>query len=184
MRGATNGKRRYYKDATSIDHDRVCASKAYLPQAKLEAEVVEVLHHLVETTPFETAYLDTQSAVDAAENRFKRARELYLGGFLRKEEVEKEDQRWKKAQKALQTLNADAILTMIGGIRSLATEYDSILPIKRRTLLHSVISAVFIQERALVALQLSNAFQTGLGGVICGPDGVRTRDLGLDRAAC
>jgi site-specific DNA recombinase len=171
MHGAHNGKNSYYRDASCITRDRVCPNPGYIRQKQLEQKVIKLLHDMGEHLPFEPQVFSTRNALADAEAQYERARQLFLAGHFSLEEVKNEKRALQKARKHLQSLNGDAILEKIGGIRTLATEFESILPIKRRTLLNDAITAVFIQEKGPVAVQLRHSFQLGMGGILCGPDG-------------
>ena len=73
-------------------------------------------------------------------------------------------------------------------VTSTLSDWRSTLPIDKKRQLRLVIETVWLQNNAILALQPTPAFLPLLsqaqGSCKSGPDGFRTRDLGLDRAAC
>ena len=69
-------------------------------------------------------------------------------------------------------------------------EWAKALPIEKRKLLRFAIAAAFVWDNTLVAIQPTPALFPLVSRFIeeshciCGDDGIRTRGLGLDRAAC
>ena len=75
-------------------------------------------------------------------------------------------------------------------IHDFAREWAKALPIEKRKLLRFAIAAAFVWDNTLVAIQPTPALFPLVSRFIeeshciCGDDGIRTRGLGLDRAAC
>jgi hypothetical protein len=55
---------------------------------------------------------------------------------------------------------------------------------KRKRLLQGMLGKVFLEGDEIGAIQPQRAVYPLMYTYSCGPDGIRTRDLGLDRAAC
>ena len=89
---------------------------------------------------------------------------------------------------SLRTIDNNAIAALFNLVRKTFFEWDRTFPTERKRLLRLVVEVVFLQGSFILALQPTLAFLPFLrgkkGNCNGGSDGVRTRDLGLDRAAC
>ena len=85
--------------------------------------------------------------------------------------------------------NFTATLTLSKKVQEAYANWTKLSTIEQKRLLRGSVEAIFVRENALVAVQPTFAFlplfTTFFEGCSkSGPDGIRTRDLGLDRAAC
>ncbi len=128
-------------------------------------------------------------SVEEAEAQLQRAQELYIRGEVTKDVVEREKERVENLIQPLQELDFTATLPLLKKLQPALTNWSKVTTIEQKRLLRLVIEAIFVRETAIVALQPTFAFLPVLR-TLCyessnsGPDGIRTRDLGLDRAAC
>ena len=143
-----------------------------------QERLVEFLH-----PPEDQAEVEEQER--ALQERLVRARKLYLAGDIGQGRYLEE--KWA-AQVALTSLHPrpkDVILAA----GSYLSDFDHLwsqahsYPEKAR-LLRSAVAAAFVKGRSLVALQPTESFFPLMHYCWSGSDGIRTRDLRLDRPAC
>jgi hypothetical protein len=91
----------------------------------------------------------------------------------------------------LQKKDNNAIMTFALEIRSKLARWQRLTNLEKRRLLQIVAEAVYIKGSVLVGVQptfallpLTTLTNEKIRVGSSGPDGIRTRDLGLDRAAC
>jgi hypothetical protein len=92
MRGVSAGPRYYYRDGNQCDHTCECPQPIVRAQA-IEQSVVKWLQSVVSTASDEMVAQDLQSQELGIEQRYERARELYLSGELDRPAYETEKDR-------------------------------------------------------------------------------------------
>ena len=184
MRGTSANQRRYYRDASQIEHTSNC------PQPMLRADAIEqqvVNYWLGVLTEDALQQVETaQARTGDLQARFKHIQELYVLGEIEREMYEAEKSRTEKCLEALTTTKYNANIAL-KGLSEQLRNWDRTLPIENKRLLQPLIEGVYIRGDAIVGLQPTPAFLPLVFQPLSwnfGPDGIRTRDLGLDRAAC
>lgn len=173
MRGIAGSEgRRYYRDATQIDRVGQCR-QPLIRASHIERQVVGRLVQIAQEGA--SAVRSAQERFEAAEARFQRARQLFLGGDMSREEYAQEKERRDNLQKGLQPTIDGAILLPIETIQNLSSEWHEMAPAEQKKLLRMALEAAFIRKNALVALQPTIAFLPLMGKPHCrsGPDGHR-----------
>jgi hypothetical protein len=194
MRAVSTSGRRYYRDSTRIDHVGDCEQlSAYAEE--IEAQVADFLSHiqLPEDWPNHAdEWLGTGNTArnPQAQRRWERAKELYLSGDMEREQYETEKKLYESSERDLTGYEPSAPMALGDMIHNFAQECAKALPIEKRKLLRFAIAAAFVWDNTLVAIQPTPALFPLVSRFIeeshciCGDDGIRTRGLGLDRAAC
>ncbi len=187
MRGSSDGKNInfYYRDSTRLEKLGEC------PQCTLKAEKIEAqfLTWLRQTLDNETVLnqlQDQQNGLEQAQIRYNRARDLYLAGQLSKTEFEAEQIRYENLEKHLQENELGAIMPYVTNMRRKLDAWENLTTIERKRLFLLAAETVYVRDSVLFGVEPVSALLpfTGKGFCNSGPDGIRTRDLGLDRAAC
>lgn len=186
MRGVSNHGRRYYRDAAQIEKWFDC-NQPLSKAETVENHLVEYLRSLMVNVHTEATVRGLQLAMDEIESRFERAKFLFLAGEMGKEQFEQERERKETALDSLRHSDLNAIMALDNLVRQSLVEWDRTLPTERKRLLRLIVEVVFLRGNTVVAFQPTLAFLPflrGSAGCNCGSDGIRTRGLGLDRAAC
>ena len=193
MRGVSANGYRYYRDAGQIEHTHDC------PQRLVNAKVIEkVVFQWLGKILHDPNEIARQKAsvehYEQAKARFQRVQALYLAGELEPNVYNQEKARFDEIghTNPLQfcsNANILALEVFDGSDNGLSPS----LTIETRKALRLVLEALFVRGNAIVGIEPTAAFAPQLtknlvpeGEVFCssGSDGIRTRDLGLDRAAC
>ena len=177
-----------YKDSSQVERQGLCDQKVVLA-IPLEKHVIELLHRAAQVWEKSVSPGSVTQYFEDAEADLHRAQELYIRGEITKEILEREKERTEKIIKPLQENNFIATLALSKKIQLAYANWKELSTIEQKRLLRLVIEAIFVRENALVAVQPTFAFLPILTTLLkkssnSGPDGIRTRDLGLDRAAC
>jgi site-specific DNA recombinase len=189
MRGSSGKNYHYYRDTTHVEKSGNC------PQCSVRADAVE---HQVLTwlnTVFQNQLLDethvgNDQQVLKIEERYNRVKELYISGQIEKDVYDVEKSKYANTIQTLREKDNTAIIALFKNMRCQLANWQQEAPIEKRRLLQLVIEAVYIKGSVLVGVQPTFSLlplTTMVNRVeVCtsGPDGIRTRDLGLDRAAC
>jgi site-specific DNA recombinase len=188
FRGVTSNRgKRYYRDAAQIEKKLVC-SQPMVNADEIEKKVVDSLKNILDELNPEDDIRAIQEAIEQVEQRFDRAKFLFLNDMITKEEFEKEIEKKDSKLNSLRTVDNNAIMALHNLVRQTLVEWDRTLPTERKRLLRLVVEVVFLRGSSILAFQPTLAFLPFLrgkkGSCNSGSDGVRTRDLGLDRAAC
>lgn len=177
-----------YRDSGQIDLHTACDQKP-IKAITLEKKVIELLYAATQEWDKSVSPEATTKCIEDAEANLQRAQELYIRGEITKEILEREKDRTEKILEPLQENSFVATLALSKKIQLAHANWKEISTIEQKRLLRLVIEAIFVRENALVAVQPTFAFLPILTTLLkksssSGPDGIRTRDLGLDRAAC
>ena len=186
LRGVSNHGRRYYRDSAQIEKRFDCNQPLARADA-VENQVVEYLRNIMVNVHSEATVHGLQIAMDEIEARHERAKFLFLAGEMNKEQYEQERERKESALNSLRQSDSNAIMALDNLVRQSLVEWDRTLPTERKRLLRLIVEVVFLRGNTVVAFQPTLAFLPflrGSAGCFCGSDGIRTRGLGLDRAAC
>ena len=179
LRGvSSHDGRRYYRDVTRIEKTGMCA-QPLIRAASIEHQIVEFLLQATRDVP--DLVRSAQTQIEVADQRYERAKFLYLAGDLSREAYEEERKRRESTLGDLHSMTDGAIMVPVDEVYQSLVNWDSILPIERKKLLRAVLEAAFVRQNALVALQPTVTFSPVFGEkrCSCGPEGFRTRDTGF-----
>lgn len=190
MRGSTWRTKRYmYTDSSRVELDHGYCDQRAIKAIPLEKLVIKLLYQATKAWEKSAKPNAISKHVNDAQMELQRAQELYIRGEITKEILEREKERVENIINPLQENNFTATLTLSKKVQKAYADWTKLSTIEQKRLLRLTIEAIFVRENALVALQptfaflpLSTTFFEGCSK--SGPDGIRTRDLGLDRAAC
>ena len=173
-------ERRYYRDASSIDKTLDC-SQHTLRADILEDQAAIILKEILKSWEEKNALSDLENAQQDMEQRFERARELYLEGDISREQFQGEKEQYEQANERLHHSNANVIITLARTMKPSLENWDSTLPMERKKLLRTAIRAAFVRGNTFVALQTTEVFWplTETISCQCGEGGIRTRGRGL-----
>ncbi len=196
MRASSTASHRYYRDVTRIEHRGEC-DQPTLPAEEIEAQVVECLRDLACALPadWRERVLDElippeqQAEIEErehdAEARVERATRLYLEGHIDHDRFLEEKRRAQAVMADLHPAQLDAIMR-VGAILEAFDRHweDALEPLQQNRLLRLALAGVHVQGYQLTAIQATLAFYPLARLCRSGSDGIRTRDLRLDRPAC
>ncbi len=184
---------RYYRDVDR-DYGGACPQKRYQRASELEDAVAGLLMALKLPDHWQAAVAaaaaenlegdSTERRRARAEAKIKRAQELYIESLSTRAEY---DLACAEARAELESLRpvaqpdvarAARLLTDLPRLWSVANERE------KKTLLQAMLERVYVSGPKVEAIQPPPDLYKLLRLVYSGPDGIRTRDLGLDRAAC
>ncbi len=180
----------YYRDTTQIEKSGNC------PQCRVRAEhieeqVVDWLKRVFKQKWIDEEYIANGEQLERIQARYNRVKELYIAGQISKDLYDAEKLRYENAVQPLHKNSNTAIITSLQEMRCKLATWQKQPLLEKRRLLQFAAEAVYIKGSVLVGLQPTSALlplTTKVDWVEmvgnCGPDGIRTRDLGLDRAAC
>ncbi len=180
----------YYRDTTQIEKSGSC------PQCRVRAEpieeqVVNWLRRVVQQKSVDKEYAANEEQLEKIQSRYNRVKDLYIVGQIDKDAYDGEKLRYEIAIQPLQKNTNTAIITSLQEMRFKLVKWHKQSLLEKRRLLQFAAEAVYIKGSVLVGVQPTSALlplttrmdRAEMVGN-CGPDGIRTRDLGLDRAAC
>ena len=173
MRGSSTNGRRYYRDATKIEHKGACP-QGLVREAEIERQVVEILRAMLAAAGVTT---DEEAKQAAAAARWQRAQELYLLGEIGRERYQAERVRYEKQKTPLRKTTSGARIPYRSEYAHLLEDavWDRTLPEKKKRLLQLALEAVFVRGNAVVGVQPTFAFhpvpQNGAPGCNSGDDG-------------
>jgi DNA invertase Pin-like site-specific DNA recombinase len=179
----------YYRDATRIEKSGSCSQMPVRATA-IEDQVAQWLRSELSNQTYREVHLKGNEALHKLKARYNRAKELFISGQLERSEYEVEKEKFEYSSKHLHKNENHAILTLLELMQCKLAAWQEISHFEKRKLLQLVAEAVFLTGSVLVGVQPTFALiplinSSGSWRVsTSGPDGIRTRDLGLDRAAC
>jgi site-specific DNA recombinase len=191
MRGSSARRGEYlYRDTTRIEKSGKCC------QDTVHAEIIEdkVAQWLVSELAgitIKATDLSLSEQSEKIQSRYDRAKTLFIADQIEKEFYESEKERYENGLALLQKKDNNAIMTFALEIRSKLARWQRLTNLEKRRLLQIAAEAVYIKGSVLVGVQptfallpLTTLTNEKIRVGSSGPDGIRTRDLGLDRAAC
>ncbi len=175
MRGVSNQNRLYYRDGANIERTRNCPQHTVRAE-KLETSVAEFLKNILTEWDRTHQTMDPDEAGRDIENRFNRARELYLAGDITRDQYQVEKERYEKSKSNLRLEDANVIMTLTDTLRASLNNWDGTLPTEKKKLLRTAIRAAFVRGDTLVALQPTEVFWPLTEPIRCqsGEGGIRT----------
>ena len=176
MRGGSTSGRRYYRDASRIEHINNCQQETIRAEG-VESQLADILLEILDDWKADLSLETSNGLVQEAEERYGRAKELYLVGQLSRDDFKKEIERYEHIQSTLSYTNPNAIITLVNSIRPRLEDWDRTLPIERKKLLMTVVKAAFLRGNVIVAVQLTDSFMPLVTQKSCrsGEGGIRTR---------
>ncbi len=157
MRGVSNGKLFYYKDGNQLDNRCEC------PQPIIRAQIIEerVVNWLksVAGAAFDDGRTDDiQLQSRKIEQRYERARDLYLSGELDRSNYEIEKIRYDNDKDRLQLGTFHAKIALLEDIRPQLENWSDLSQFKRKRVFRLAIETLYLRKNALAAVQPSVAF--------------------------
>ena len=200
MRGqaASNNRKRYYICVTRMQKQGDCtqqmvaadiiegATVDFLINCRLPADWQERVNQLLRP---ELSPEERQARVEALRERKSRAAELYLDGDIDKGRYAAEKESIQKELVYLCPGESSAIIDAGHTLQQFEQLWSESTHLKKKKLLRVVLSAAFVRGLTLSGvtpnLQFYPLIHLGATpGFYNGSDGIRTRDLRLDRPAC
>ena len=99
-----------------------------------------------------------QREIDSAEQRFERAKFLFLSGDIGKEKFQSEKIRRDELVNRLQNDNYNTIMALYNLLRRSLDDWDRTLPTKRKRLLRLVTEAVFLRGSSIFCFSAYSGF--------------------------
>ena len=182
MRGVScNGRYFSYQDGGNLDAIHRCR-QGLVRQELIEDAFASTLQAIVNQADEHGAVKSSHQQFLLAEQRFKRAQELYLAGEIDRPQYEKEREIYESRENHLPQEMLCATMALLSVMRLNLPRWAEILPIEKKRLLRMVLEGAWVRENALVAVQPTVAFlpilaaanSTGMGLSNCGEGGIRT----------
>jgi DNA invertase Pin-like site-specific DNA recombinase len=176
MRGVSTAGRRYYRDASRIERSTNCQQETVRAEG-VERQIVDILLEILEDWNADQSLETSNTVVQEAEERYGRAKELYLVGQLSRDEFKGETERYEHVQSTLSFSNPNAIIALVNSIKPGLEDWDRTLPIERKKLLRIAVQAAFLRGNVIEAVQLTDSFMPFVTQKSCssGEGGIRTR---------
>ncbi len=177
MRGISNvGKYFWYEDGRRLEAVGNCQQKITKAQP-LEDQMTGFVRSVVATAD-ETRTIDAiQQQYELAEERYKRAQELYLAGQIKREYYEMEKDRYDELANGLRKEKFHATIALHELMRTELARWDALSLVEKKRLLRLAVEAAWVRGNAIVAVQPTIAFLpllSGAGVGNCGEGGIRT----------
>jgi hypothetical protein len=194
MRGHSSYGRRVYICSTRGQHRGDCDQSAVRAD-DIEAQLLDVIRNLPIPEDWEARvwtrlnpeqdYEEMLEKERAIQARWERAVELCLSGHISQERLEEEKVACNHSLATLRSTEFSAIMTVVKTLQQFDELWQDASPVKKKRLLRVAVSAASTQGPSLGQLVLSEASYSLLcANSNSGSDGIRTRDLRLDRPAC
>lgn len=159
MRGVScKGKYLSYDDGARRDAIRMCGQKP-IKALLIEDTMASVLRSIMAQSDEQHTLEILYEQFAHAEQRYKRAQELYLAGQINRQEYEHESSLYEGNMNYLHKDKLHATMTLYELMRTDLARWDELLPIERKRLLRLAIEAAWVQGNALVALKPTIAFR-------------------------
>jgi len=97
MRGVSTAGRRYYRDASRIERSTNCQQETVRAEG-VKRQIVDILLEILEDWNADQSLESSNAVVQEAEERYGRAKELYLVGQLSRDEFKGETKRYEHIQ--------------------------------------------------------------------------------------
>ena len=187
MRGCSTKGRFYYVDSSRVERKGLC-EQHMVDADQTERDLVKYILAVIENWREAVKPDDIMKLITEIETHIEQTRTLFLCRDIPLDAYEAVRDRETAQLKTLREIKLDVTLPLTTSIKEKLSSWTSTLSIDKKRQFRLAIETVWLQNNAIVALQPTSAFlplfSQKLGSCNCGPDGIRTRDLGLDRAAC
>lgn len=176
MRGVTSNGKRAYRDSSQIER-RLDCPQPLVHADNVEQQLRDVLQGILNYWQENAGFDNSSQLSQEAEDRFGRAKELYLMGEVSREVFQTEKDRYEEIKNNLQYADPNAIITLCGVLRHGLENWDCTLPTDRKKLLRTAIRAAFLRGNVIVAVQPTDTFIPLVQPKYCncGEGGIRTR---------
>ena len=172
FRGSTARETKYYRDSSRIDHYGNCQQKS-LKATEIESRIAVWLEKKLSVPGLEDELNIQAELVIKLQDRYTRAKELYLSGELNRESFQTEKQHYESLITPLQKKKTSVTIALLKNTQSQLAVWKNLSNTKRKRLLQLSLEAVFVRDNALVAIQPTVALLPLLGeGCKSGPDGI------------
>jgi hypothetical protein len=177
MRGISNvGKYYWYEDGRRLDATGDCQQKITKAQT-LEDQITGFVQSVVAQADEKRTVEAIQQQYTQAEERYQRARELYLAGQIKREYYDAEKDRYDELVNGLRKGKFHATIALHELLRAELARGDALSLTDKKRLLRLVLEAAWVRGNAIVAVQPTIAFLPLLSGACvgnCGEGGIRT----------
>jgi hypothetical protein len=152
---------------------------------QIEKQVSDWLGIALRNTTVDEQYAKDENALQKAQQRFTRAGELYVAGAMEHGDYLREREKYESIKIPLQENKLGANITSLQVARKKISAWQSLTPIEKKSLLQTMIEAVFIRGSVLVAIQPTSALlpfvQEENGSGVCNtrPNGIRSAQKGV-----
>jgi hypothetical protein len=128
LRGvSSHDGRRYYRDVTRIEKMEKCA-QPLIRAGSIEHQIVQILLQATQDAP--DLVRSAQAQIVAADERYERAKFLYLAGDISREVYEDERTRRESTLGGSRGVTDGAIMVPVDEVRQSLVNWDRILPIE------------------------------------------------------
>jgi len=151
------GKYYWYEDGRRLEATGTCQQKivrAHILEDQILGFLESVVSHADEKQTIETM----NQRLVRAEERLKRAQELYLAGQINREYYETEQQNYEDITESLRKENYRATIALHELLRTELARRDALSPIEKKRLLRFAVEAAWVRGNAIVALAPTIAF--------------------------
>ncbi len=191
MRGSSGRRGEYlYRDTTRIEKSGECCQDTVHAE-NIENQIVQWLRSVLANIVINENDVSTSEQIAKVQSRYDRVKTLFIADQIDNEIYVNEKERYEAGLDLLRKTDNDAIMTSALEIQSKLAKWQRLTDLEKRRLLQISAEAVYIKGSVLVGIQptfallpLTTLANEEIRVGISGPDGIRTRDLGLDRAAC
>ncbi len=175
MRGiSTKGKYFWYGEGRKLFDINNCPQKIVKAQF-LEDQITEFVRSVVAQADEEQTIEAINQQFSLAEERYKRAQELYLAGQINRENYELENERYEENANCLLIEKFHATMALHEFLRTELVRWDELSQIERKRLLRLPIEGAWVRGNAIVAVQPTIAFLPLLSRAFvgnCGEGGI------------
>ncbi len=163
LRGVScQGKYFSYDDGAKIDGVTDCCQKP-VKARMIEDKIAGTLRAILDQADEQQTIEILRGQLTAAEQRFKRAQELYLAGQIDRGYYEQELDLFEENTSRLQKDGLHATMALHDLVRTDLARWDALSPIEKKRLLRLAIEAAWVRGNALVALKPTIAFRPIIG---------------------
>lgn len=162
LRGQHARGRRWYRDPDR-EYDGTCTQPSYVQAEEIEAQVAAILTAVKLPEDWDAAIAeaairgldgdDTDRRRQRAEEKVKRANELYVESLISREEFDRRNIEARVELDSLKPVPQPDIAAMAELIRDLPRTYEVATPAERQRLFQAMLERAFVRERRVVALQ-------------------------------
>ena len=146
-----------YRDAGQVERQGICCQRT-VKSILLENHVIELIYAAVRAwEDFVNPEL-TIHEIEYAEEQLRRARELYIGGEINKETMEREKVRVADTLKSTQKNDFNDTLSLTQRVQSAYSRWNSLGTVEQKRLFRVALKSIFIRDGKVLALQPTFAF--------------------------
>jgi len=171
MRGNLQRSNFAYRDAGQVERHGICCQRT-VRAIPLENRVIELIYSAIRVWENSVNPELTIHEIECAEEQLRRARELYIGGEISKEIVEREKVRVADTLKSTRENNFNDTLSLTQKVQAVYPHWNSLGTVEQKRLFRVVLKAIFVRDGRVVALQPTFAFLPVMTSLFesCRPD--------------